>query len=154
MDLTLKRLLIVGDELAFMDRPSVTFKQWGTVGRNSPMRRLPFETAPVQVRVFEPPSGPAENFFLSYIEADLTSPDFRRIEADTAGVMYGECADDWNWPFVNGPRNNILRGILKAALNPQEGDGQIKHLRLANEYGMHARPAATLSRLSICGKRS
>jgi hypothetical protein len=29
---TLKRLLIIANEIAFMDRPSITFDKWGTIG--------------------------------------------------------------------------------------------------------------------------
>jgi hypothetical protein len=28
----LKRLLVVAEEIHFMDRPSVTFRNWGTIG--------------------------------------------------------------------------------------------------------------------------
>ena len=37
---TLKRLHIVADAVGFMDRPSVTFKNWGTIGRASMFRRV------------------------------------------------------------------------------------------------------------------
>ncbi len=35
---TLKRLLLVADEIAFADRPAVTFKSWGLVGHESRAR--------------------------------------------------------------------------------------------------------------------
>jgi hypothetical protein len=33
---TLQRLFLVADEIAFLDRPSVGFGNWGTVGEPSP----------------------------------------------------------------------------------------------------------------------
>jgi hypothetical protein len=35
---TFMRLLLVADEIAVMDRPSINFGDWGTVGSTSPMR--------------------------------------------------------------------------------------------------------------------
>ena len=75
---TLKRLLLLADEIAFLDRPSVTFKNWGTVGSASPMRRFLGTHGPVTISVHEPPSGPAEYAYQDYIRSDLTNPAFRQ----------------------------------------------------------------------------
>lgn len=75
---TLKRLLLLADEIAFLDRPSVTFKNWGTVGSASPMRRFLGTHGPVTISAHEPPSGPAEYAYQDYIRSDLTNPVFRR----------------------------------------------------------------------------
>ena len=73
---SLARLLVLGDELVFLDRPSVTFEQWGTIGCQSFMRRLSFEGSPVAVSVIAPPSGPARYLYESYVQADITNPSF------------------------------------------------------------------------------
>ena len=44
---TLKRLVLLADEIAFMDRPSVAFGNFGTVGRDSEFRQFRFDDAPV-----------------------------------------------------------------------------------------------------------
>jgi len=79
---TLARLLILADELVFLDRPSVTFDSWGTVGSESFMRRISWEGAPVKVTVAKPPSGPASLFYEPYVQADITNPTFVRAFVD------------------------------------------------------------------------
>ena len=79
---TLARLFLLGSELCFLDRPSVTFGTWGTVGHESQLRRFSSEGLPVKVSIFKPPSGPANEFYLPYIEADLQNPEFIKIVLD------------------------------------------------------------------------
>jgi hypothetical protein len=83
-----KRLLLLANEVAFMDRPSVTFGDWGTIGIESPMRRVNSEGSPVAISVFAPPSGPANFGYQNYIEADLGNPHFQR--AFVAGLRSDE----------------------------------------------------------------
>jgi hypothetical protein len=65
------------DELVFLDRPSVAFGNWGTIGHQSVMRRVSFDrSAPVKISVVEPPSGPAHDLYESYVRADITNPAF------------------------------------------------------------------------------
>ncbi len=78
----LARLLVLADDLVFLDRPSVTFDNWGTVGAPSFMRRISWEGSPVKVTVVEPPSGPARHLYESYVEADITNPAFIRAFLD------------------------------------------------------------------------
>jgi len=76
---TLKRLVVVGQEICFTDRPSVTFGdkgEFGTVGLASPMRGLNTTGEPVSVHVYEPPSGPARALYQPLLEADLANPEF------------------------------------------------------------------------------
>jgi hypothetical protein len=76
---TLKRLLLVGTELVFMDRPSVTFGgRWGTIGHQSPFRALDTRGEPVTVTVCAPPSGPAAGLYEPYAEADFKNAEFCR----------------------------------------------------------------------------
>ena len=51
----MKRMLVVAAEIHFMDRPSVTFKNWGTVGSDSYARRIDWSGSPVLIDVFKPP---------------------------------------------------------------------------------------------------
>jgi hypothetical protein len=76
---TFKRLLLIGTELAFMDRPSVTFGKWGTVGHQSMLRALDTKGEPVTVTVHAPPWGPAETLYEPYAIADFENPEFARI---------------------------------------------------------------------------
>ena len=78
----LKRMLIVAEEIHFMDRPSVTFGSWGTIGHDSYARRINWEGSPVLIDVFKPPSGPAKNLYSPYIEADINNPIFAQIVLD------------------------------------------------------------------------
>jgi hypothetical protein len=78
----LKRMLVVAEEIHFMDRPSVTFKNWGTIGHDSYARRIDWTGSPVLVDVFHPPSGPAQSLYTPYIEADINSPIFAQIVLD------------------------------------------------------------------------
>jgi hypothetical protein len=75
---TLKRLLLVGTELVFMDRPSVTFGKWGTIGHASMFRALDTRGEPVTVSVLSAPSGPATRLYEPYAAADFENPDFTR----------------------------------------------------------------------------
>lgn len=72
----LKRLLVVAEEIHFMDRPSVTFSNWGTIGHDSYARRFDWSGSPVLIDVYRPPSGPAEELYAPYIEADINNPVF------------------------------------------------------------------------------
>jgi hypothetical protein len=75
---TLKRLILIGSELVFMDRPSVTFEKWGTVGHKSPFRQVDTRGDPVQISVHAPPAGPAHGLYAPYAAADFGNPEFIR----------------------------------------------------------------------------
>jgi hypothetical protein len=79
---TLQRLVLLADEIAFMDRPSVFFGNFGTVGRDSEFRRFQLSDTPVKFSVHAPPSGPAAQLYKSYVEADLRNPQFIRTVID------------------------------------------------------------------------
>lgn len=72
-----KRLLVIAEELYFMDRPSVTFGNWGTVGHDSYARRLNSSGSPVLIGAIAPPSGPAKHLYSPYIESDINNPEFK-----------------------------------------------------------------------------
>lgn len=73
---TLQRLILLADEIAFMDRPSVTFGNFGTVGADSAFRRFDTGDAPIQFSVWAPPSGPANELYRRYVESDLQDAAF------------------------------------------------------------------------------
>lgn len=79
---TLKRLVLLADEIAFMDRPSVMVGSFGTVGRDSEFRQFHIEDAPVNFSVYAPPNGEKKDLYLRYIEADLRDANFVRIVLD------------------------------------------------------------------------
>lgn len=87
---TFKRLLIIAEHIAFMDRPSVTFGHWGTVGVQSPMRAFvdSMATTPTPLSVYTPPSGPAKRLYERYITTDLSDLEFRRV------VLSGLASDE------------------------------------------------------------
>jgi hypothetical protein len=79
-ELTFKRLLLLGDEIAFVERPSIQFiKDLGTVGMPSGIRGLlpQFESAPVKLRVEEPPNTVfSSGFYQQYFKTDIANPEF------------------------------------------------------------------------------
>jgi hypothetical protein len=70
---------MIADEIAVMDRPSVTFGDWGTVGSGSPLRPLipTFAETPVKLVAYSPPSGPVTELYQRYIQADLGNAEFK-----------------------------------------------------------------------------
>jgi len=116
-----KRLLMVADEIVFMDRPSVKVGKWGTVGTASPLRHWvdAFAGQPVKLSVERPPlEGPADDLFLHYIHADLDDPEFRRV------FLTGLANDDlFRNKFIQ-PEANYVAGsgaeILRALLQDDE----------------------------------
>jgi len=96
----LKRLLVVGEEIYFMDRPSVTFKKWGTIGHDSFARRIDSSGSAVVIGAIAPPSGPAERLYSPYIEADIKNFEFAKI------VLEGFCfSDDFASKFIQFDAN-------------------------------------------------
>src|SRR5690349_9919983 len=79
-ELTFKRLLLLANELAFVDRPSIHLADnYGTVGMPSGMRGLikDFEDSPIKLIVDEPPNSTFNSeFYRKYFEKDLLNPDF------------------------------------------------------------------------------
>jgi hypothetical protein len=84
---TLKRLLLVADEIGFANRPAVVFDQkWGLVGAVSPVRPYSEDDSPVSISVHAPPSGPLKVYGGSMLQ-DFTNPEFVR-------TFLGGLADD------------------------------------------------------------
>lgn len=79
---TLQRLVLLADEIAFMDRPSVNVGNFGTIGHASEFHRFRIEDAPVAFSIHSPPDGEKKELYLRYIEADLKDANFIRIVLD------------------------------------------------------------------------
>lgn len=79
---TLQRLVLLADEIAFMDRPSVMVGNFGTVGRDSEFRQFRIKDTPVKFSIHTPPDGEKKDLYLRYIEADLKDANFIRIVLD------------------------------------------------------------------------
>ena len=79
---TMKRLMIIADEIGFLDRPSVMGKasgggQWGLVGAKTPIRQFSTEDTVVKWTAFEPaPELTRQEIYQSYVEADFKNPLF------------------------------------------------------------------------------
>lgn len=79
---TLQRLVLLADEIAFMDRPSVMVGNFGTVGRESEFRQFRIDDAPIKFSIHAPPEGPRKDLYLRYVDADLKNTHFIRTVLD------------------------------------------------------------------------
>src|SRR5687768_8559326 len=90
-DLNFKRLLLLSDELAFFDWPSINLAgNYGSVGQKSPLTNFikDFEGSPIKLIVDEPPNSVFNSeFYLKYFEKDLQSKEF--IGAILKGIEKG-----------------------------------------------------------------
>src|SRR5215204_4877078 len=94
-----KRLILLGDEVGFMDRPSVTFGNHGSIGRDSNIRRFGREGLPVvALTAHEPKSGPAEHLYAPYVEADLANPGSGVWYLTQCGRTISPLASFSHWP--------------------------------------------------------
>jgi hypothetical protein len=74
---TLKRLLVIADKIAFANKPSVVFKDWGLVGVQCPVRPYSKPDSPISISVHAPPSGPL-SFYGGSMLQNFTNPEFVR----------------------------------------------------------------------------
>ena len=54
---TMQRLVLVADEIGFMDRASATFNNWGFIGRDSEIRQFNNTDLPITIGAHKPPSA-------------------------------------------------------------------------------------------------
>ena len=78
---TFKRLILLADEVAFMDRPSVMFGNWGTIGRDSNIRQFKVDDSPIVISVHRPPQSD-HDLYERYVLADLKNPSFLQAVFD------------------------------------------------------------------------
>lgn len=112
---TFKRLLLLADEIAFMDRPSITFGTHGTVGYASEFRKFNTTEAPIKFSVHAPPSGPVNNLYARYLEADLENPQFVRTVIDGLKVdsTFQNRLIQLNGNYGWGTGQQILNALLQ-----------------------------------------
>lgn len=125
---TLKRLMVIGEELAFMDRPSVTIGGWTMIGQSSPLRQFEQAMQDTQPRltVYVPPVGPISELHEEYVRRDLVNPHFR------ATFLRGlRTSDEFAFKFLQlkadyGPPAGTGEDIRQAILNdPMLGSAEI-----------------------------
>lgn len=75
---TLKKAILLFDELHFIDRPSFMFGNYGTVATASPLRAYEqsFRENGVPLYVHTPRDGPVYGEFLEQVRADVNDPEF------------------------------------------------------------------------------
>jgi hypothetical protein len=115
---TLKRLLVIAREIAFLDRPSIALGHWGTVGRPTLARQFePLEPeVGVSLSAHSPPTRQAGRIFKDYIDKDLRNPRFR------AHVLRGLKEPDFAsrmMQFDGKYKNATGRQIVDALLSDQ-----------------------------------
>jgi hypothetical protein len=146
---TLKKAILLFDELHFMDRPAFTFENYGLIGSASPLRQFEasFRENGVPLFVHEAPGGPVRGKFLEQIKADIddrlfltrfqdglrTSPAFRRLHIPEANYGPADNADSI--------AQKLIGVDLWKALENHESpshlfyDNAVKHFDLATESG-------------------
>ena len=116
----LKRLLILGNEIGFMDRPSVTFKNWGTIGHDTYARKIDSTGSPVKFNAFLPPSGPAEFLYTPYIEADINNSEF------ASAVLQGfKNSNEFAYKFIQFEANYTSGKKGKEIVQALRGDNNL-----------------------------
>ena len=77
---TLKKAILLFDELHFIDRPSFMFGNFGTIATASPLRQVEksFRDNGVPLYVHTPNDGPVSGEFLEQVRADIDDFEFLR----------------------------------------------------------------------------
>jgi hypothetical protein len=113
---TFKRLLLIAEELCFLDRPSISFGDWGTVGIASPLRKLipAFRNTAVKLSVFTPYSGPANDLYKQYIDADLNNIGFQQVflKGLAENRIFTEKFIQLNGNYVSGTGEQIRQALV------------------------------------------
>lgn len=126
-EISLKRLLLIAEDLRFLDRPSVTFENWGTIGADSFARRIDPTGSPVYIGAESPPSGPAKHLYEPYILADINNPEFSKVVFD-AFVASNQFAHKFVQPKANyGEATGVeIIGALRADHGLLKGERTLK----------------------------
>lgn len=108
-----KRLLVVAEEVHFMDRPSVTFGDWGTIGHNTFARKIDSSGSPVLIGSIRPPSGPGDWLYNSYIKADINNPRFASIvlEGIQSSNEFASKFIQFEASYRNGKGKDIIQAL-------------------------------------------
>lgn len=157
--LTFRRLMLLGSELTFVERPSIMLADnYGTVGMPSNISGLltMFEDGPIKLRIGQPPTTVfSSNFYKEYFNKDLENPLFidtviDGIEANwfnhlifdpTQNKNEGEYKDFKGWIIKNRP---LLKEIdYKSIERPDEV------FKVTNENEAHFAFSTILSEESL-----
>ncbi len=123
----MQRLLLMADEIEFIDRPSVGFDNWGLVGSESHVRtfKMP-DDSPVKLVVHAPPDPLGSGVYQRYLERDLGAPVF--VQTVLAGLRQSDAfarkfiQPDANYGIGNGRQ-------VRAALVVASGELGADHLK-------------------------
>lgn len=136
---TLKKAILLFDELHFMDRPSFTFRNFGTIAAASPLRQYEasFRDNGVPLFVHSPQDGPVYGDFYERVKADVNDLEFLKR-------------------FQNGLRDSvtfrnlqIARGNYGAAGDQDDVAQGLLSVDLANDLRTHESPIALFEDKSI-----
>lgn len=114
---TMKRLVLLADEIAFMDRPSIKFENFCTVSQESEFRQFQIESTPISFSVHSPSDGLTSDLYRQYIQADLKDANFIRIVIDALKIddtfrrRLVQLEANYGW----GTGRQVLDEILKDA---------------------------------------
>jgi hypothetical protein len=79
--LTLAKAILIFDEINFFDHPSIAFRNVGTIGHDSRIRKIlpELKNEGYSINVIKPGSGPIEGEIEKIIDSDLSNEEFRKI---------------------------------------------------------------------------
>lgn len=118
---TLKRLMVIADEIGFLDRPSekgqsVGGGQWGLVGAETPIRQFSTEGAVVKWTAFSPaPELSRPEVYHSYVDADFRNPQF--LSAVLDGLRDSHFAEKLIQPGADYGGGKTGETVRQALLN-------------------------------------
>jgi hypothetical protein len=123
---TLKRSILLFDELHFIDRPSFTFGNFGTIGTASPLRAYEksFREHGIPLYVHAPHDGPVEGEFLEQVKNDVNDCEFlRRFQngLEESAVFRNQQITPGNYGEV-GNQDDLAKALISVNL-----DADIKH---------------------------
>jgi hypothetical protein len=150
---TLKKAILIFDEIHFMDRPSIMFGagpgQFGTIGMDSPLRayEASFRSEGVPLFVHHAPSGPVDDEWYEQIKSDVNDPEFLKrfqIGLDVSATFRALQIAPGNYGEF-GDQDDVAKRIiavdlcsgLAAHANPMAlfEDSTIRHFDLSNAVG-------------------
>lgn len=109
---TLKKCILLFDEVHFMDRPSFTFSgTFGLIGAQSPLRAYEqsFRDEGVPFYVHEAPGGPVQGGFLEKIEADISDRQFlARFQEGLRASVHFRNLHIWPGDYGNGETHETI----------------------------------------------
>jgi hypothetical protein len=144
---TLKKAILLFDELHFIDRPSFTFHKFGTIATASPLRAYEesFRQQGVQLYVHSPRDGPVQGEFLEQVTRDVNDVEFlRRFQKGLrdSAVFCGQQIPPGNYGEV-GNQDDVGRELasvnvdvdMKQYANPMDlfSDESVQHFRFKTE---------------------